>query len=109
MLTYAPERQTTHLMARGLYFPWNIKKGFTLCCLKPTIILSKMDTRWPSERKIRKYERLGDYSVEPYGEKHYALYKGDLLICVTVYKKGALEIMRRLSEMESKIFERKEE
>lgn len=68
-----------------------------------------MDTWWPSERRIRKYEKFGDYSIEPWGEKYFALYKGNLLICVTVYKKGAIEVMKRLSEMESKIFERKEE
>ena len=60
-----------------------------------------MDTGWPSERRIRRYEKLGDYFVEPWGEKYFALYKGDCLICVTVYKKGALEVMKRLEEMES--------
>ncbi len=61
-----------------------------------------MDRWWPSERRIRRYEKLGDYSIEPYGSKYYALYKGDHLICVTVYKKGAVEVMRRLSEKERK-------
>jgi len=58
-----------------------------------------MDIRWPSERRIRKYDKIGDYSVEPWGEKYYALYKGDSLIAVTVYKKGAVEVMKRLSEV----------
>lgn len=60
-----------------------------------------MDRWWPPERQVRKYEKLGDYSIEPWGEKYFALYKGDCLICVTVYKKGALEVMKRLEEMES--------
>jgi len=57
-----------------------------------------MDTWWQSERKIRKYDKIEDYSIEPWGEKYYALYKGNCLICVTVYKKGAVEVMKRLSE-----------
>ena len=57
-----------------------------------------MNTWWQSERKIRRYEKIGDYSIEPWGEKYYALYKGDSLIAVTVYKKGAVEVMKRLSE-----------
>lgn len=40
----------------------------------------------------------GDYSIEPYGEKFYGLYKGTELVAVFVYKRGALEVMRRLSE-----------
>jgi hypothetical protein len=50
------------------------------------------------DRRIRKYEKLGDFTIEPWGEKNYALYDGDQLVCVTLYKKGALEVMRRLSE-----------
>jgi hypothetical protein len=59
-----------------------------------------MDQYWWrfKERKLRKYEKLGNFTIEPWGEKHYALYDGDKLVCVTLYKKGALEVMRRLSE-----------
>ena len=53
---------------------------------------------WPEDRKIRKYQKLGDFRIEPYGEKFFALYKGDELICVTVYKCGAVEVMKRLFE-----------
>lgn len=53
-----------------------------------------------TERRIRKYEKLGNFTIEPFGEKYYALYDGDELVCVTVYKKGALEVMRRLWEKE---------
>lgn len=57
-----------------------------------------MDQHWWgfSERRVRKYEKLGNFMIEPWGEKYYALYDGNELVCVTVYKKGALEVMRRL-------------
>ena len=59
-----------------------------------------MDQYWWGfrERKVRKYEKLGNFTIEPWVEKNYALYDGDKLVCVTLYKKGALEVMRRLSE-----------
>lgn len=61
-----------------------------------------MDQHWWGfrERKVRKYEKLGNFTIEPWGEKNYALYDGDNLVCVTLYKKGALEVMRRLSKKE---------
>jgi hypothetical protein len=34
--------------------------------------------------------------IEPYGDRYFALYDGEDLVCVTVYKKGALEVKRRL-------------
>ena len=34
--------------------------------------------------------------IQPYGTRYYALYDGEDLICVTVYKKGAMEVKRRL-------------
>ena len=51
-----------------------------------------------TDRRIRRYEKLGNFTIEPWGEKYYALYDGNELVCVTVYKKGALEVMRRLWE-----------
>ena len=35
-------------------------------------------------------------SIEPYGNRYFAHYEGETLICVTVYKRGALEVKRRL-------------
>ena len=35
-------------------------------------------------------------AIRPYGDRYYALYEGEDLICVTVYKKGAMEVKRRL-------------
>jgi hypothetical protein len=51
-----------------------------------------------TERRVRKYEKLGNFTIEPWGEKFYGLYDGEDLICVTVYKKGAVEVMKRLWE-----------
>jgi hypothetical protein len=36
------------------------------------------------------------FFIQPYGTRYYALYEGEDLICVTVYKKGAMEVKRRL-------------
>ena len=34
--------------------------------------------------------------IRPYGNRYFALYDGEDLVCVTVYKKGAMEVKRRL-------------
>ena len=40
---------------------------------------------------------LGRFRVEKYeGTRFYGVYDGDSLVCVTVYKKGAREVERRL-------------
>ena len=36
------------------------------------------------------------FIIQPYGNRYFALYDGEDLVCVTVYKKGALEVKRRL-------------
>ena len=41
-------------------------------------------------------ERANTLVIQPYGDRYYALYDGEDLVCVTVYKKGALEVKRRL-------------
>ena len=41
-------------------------------------------------------EEVKGLVIEPYGNRYYALYDGEDLVCVTVYKKGALEVKRRL-------------
>ena len=46
--------------------------------------------------------------IQPYGNRYYALYEGEELVCVTVYKKGALEVKRRL-EMVSDSGQKKDE
>ena len=59
-----------------------------------------MDQYWWRFRecRVREYEKLGNFTIEPWGEKFYALYDGNDLVCVTVYKKGAVEVMKRLWE-----------
>ncbi len=42
-------------------------------------------------------------SIERYGDRFYALYDGEDLVCVTVYKKGALEVKRRLEATQNLI------
>lgn len=41
-------------------------------------------------------EKVKVLVIEPYGNRFYALYDGKDLVCVTVYKKGAMEVKRRL-------------
>ena len=41
-------------------------------------------------------EKVKALVIERYGNRYFALYEGESLICVTVYKKGALEVKRRL-------------
>jgi hypothetical protein len=41
-------------------------------------------------------ERSKILVIQPYGDRYFALYDGEDLVCVTVYKKGALEVKRRL-------------
>ena len=35
-------------------------------------------------------------SLQKYG-RFWAVYEGEELVCITVYKKGAMEVMRRLN------------
>jgi len=37
-----------------------------------------------------------NFIIQPYGNRYFALYDGENLVCVTVYKKGAMEVKRRL-------------
>lgn len=41
----------------------------------------------------------GEMTIEPYGDRYFALYDGEELVCVTVYKKGAREVKRRIEEL----------
>jgi hypothetical protein len=62
-----------------------------------------MDEQWWrfKGRRVKEYEKLGNFTIEPWGEKFFALYDGNDLVCVTVYKKGAVEVMKRLSQKEN--------
>ena len=49
------------------------------------------------------YETPRDgFTVEPYGNRFWAVYTGDELVCVCLYKKGATEVKRRLAIAEAK-------
>ncbi len=47
-------------------------------------------------RRMRKVKCLGNFKIKPHDSRHYALYEGEELICVTVYKIGAISLMNRL-------------
>jgi len=49
-----------------------------------------------SELNEKPNGKVKTFLIQPYGTRYYALYEGEDLICVTVYKKGALEVKRRL-------------
>ena len=53
-----------------------------------------MSMGWEDSKEVD--ERTKALVVQPYGDRYYALYDGEDLVCVTVYKKGALEVKRRL-------------
>ena len=36
-------------------------------------------------------------SIRKYGGRYWAVYEGAILVCVCLYKKGALEVVRRLT------------
>ena len=42
-----------------------------------------------------------EFTIEKWDGRHWALFDGDELICLTVYKKGALEVKRRLEQRRS--------
>ena len=37
--------------------------------------------------------------IKKYGGRYRAVYDGTTLVCVCLYKKGALEVVRRLSQI----------
>jgi hypothetical protein len=43
------------------------------------------------------------YRIEPYGQRHHALYDGKELVAVTAYKRGAVEVKRRFEALEQEI------
>ncbi len=50
-------------------------------------------------------EKVKALVIERYGDRFYALYDGEDLVCVTVYKKGALEVKRRLESKQNLVQE----
>ena len=43
------------------------------------------------------------FTITKYGNRYWALYEGDALICVAVYRRGAIEVKRRLEELIARI------
>jgi hypothetical protein len=41
----------------------------------------------------------GNFRIEPWDSRFYALFQGEDLICVTVYKTGAVALMNRLNDL----------
>jgi hypothetical protein len=48
-------------------------------------------------------EKLKPLVIEHYGDRYFALYEGETLICVTVYRRGAAEVKRRLEATQNLI------
>ncbi len=51
------------------------------------------------DRWLKKYRKMGNFTIEPWDSRYYGLFDGDELVCVTAYKKGAIEVMKRLSNV----------
>jgi len=49
-----------------------------------------------SELNEKPEGKVKTFLIQPYGTRYFALYDGEDLVCVTVYKKGAMEVKRRL-------------
>ena len=43
-----------------------------------------------------------EFTIEKWGGRYWAVFDGDGLICLAVYKRGALEVKRRLEQMEQR-------
>ena len=65
------------------------------------------DNLTESELNEKTDGKVKTLSIQPYGNRYFALYEGEELICVTVYKKGALEVKRRL-ELASNLAQKEE-
>jgi len=53
-------------------------------------------------RSMKYVEPLGAFHIEPYDQRFFSLWEGETLVCVTVYKAGALEVMNRLYSLSGK-------
>ena len=65
-----------------------------------------MTTTWPAWPKYRyaksrereRAEIIGAFRIEPYSNRFWAVYdQTGVLVCVTVYRRGAREVARRLT------------
>jgi hypothetical protein len=44
-------------------------------------------------RRMKKIFCPGNFRIEPWDNRYYALFQGEEMICVTAYKKGAVNVM----------------
>ena len=51
---------------------------------------------------MRKTYCPGNFRIEPWDSRFYALFQGEELICVTAYKTGAASLMNRLHGLSSR-------
>jgi hypothetical protein len=51
-------------------------------------------------RRMRKTYCPGNFRIEPWDSRFYALFQGDDLICVTAYKTGAVNVMDLLYSLQ---------
>ena len=51
-------------------------------------------------RRMKKTYCPGNFRIEPWDSRFYALFQGEDLICVTAYKKGAVKVMDLLYSLE---------
>ena len=54
------------------------------------------DNLTESELNEKPNGKVKSLLIQSYGTRYFALYDGEDLVCVTVYKKGAVEVKRRL-------------
>ena len=50
-------------------------------------------------RRMKKIHCPGNFCIKPWDSRFYALFQGEELICVTVYKTGAVSLMNRLHDL----------
>jgi len=51
-------------------------------------------------------ESVQKFRVEKYGYRNFAVYEGEELVAVTVYRRGAQEVVRRLNDQARERFVR---
>jgi len=51
----------------------------------------------PPYRRMRKVSCPKGFTIQPHDSRYYAIYQANELVCVTVYKTGAVSVMNRLA------------
>lgn len=58
----------------------------------------KIQCEW--NRRMKKVYCPGNFRIEPWDSRFYALFQGEDLICVTAYKIGAVRVMDLLYSLQ---------